>query len=168
RSLTKWLLGCAISPYVHTPFVFICSRSVFNPIHARISALIHTASSFCMPHMSFLPDGSNLRNRTGTTLLRILTFTSLLRPLLRSAAHSKVAADIHVFTASTTPMVPDGMVAFAVCTAKSTATSPTAKSLATNSLTLDALMFVHGYPGSLRNSMGLMTVGFQWAASGYQ
>ncbi|KAJ7665754.1 hypothetical protein B0H14DRAFT_2658410 [Mycena olivaceomarginata] len=27
---------------------------------------------------------------------------------------------------------------------------------------------VHGYPGSLRNSMGLMTVGFQWAASGYQ
>jgi hypothetical protein len=27
---------------------------------------------------------------------------------------------------------------------------------------------LHGYPGSLRNSMGLMTVGFQWAASGYQ
>ncbi|KAJ7719256.1 hypothetical protein B0H14DRAFT_2643071 [Mycena olivaceomarginata] len=55
---------------------------------------------------------------------------------------SKVAADIHVFTASTTPLVPDGMVAFAICTAKSTATSPTAKSLASNSLTLDALMFV--------------------------
>ncbi|KAJ7788122.1 hypothetical protein B0H14DRAFT_2628557 [Mycena olivaceomarginata] len=27
---------------------------------------------------------------------------------------------------------------------------------------------LHGYPGSLRNSMGLTTVGFQWAASGYQ
>ncbi|KAJ7328483.1 hypothetical protein DFH08DRAFT_916705 [Mycena albidolilacea] len=27
---------------------------------------------------------------------------------------------------------------------------------------------LHGYPGSLRNSMSLMTVRFQWAASGYQ
>jgi hypothetical protein len=27
---------------------------------------------------------------------------------------------------------------------------------------------LHGYPGSLRNSTGLVTVGFQWAASGYQ
>ncbi|KAJ7846951.1 hypothetical protein B0H14DRAFT_3454012 [Mycena olivaceomarginata] len=44
--------------------------------------------------------------------------------------------------ASTTPLVPDGMVAFAVRTAQSTATPPTAKSLASNSLTLDALMFV--------------------------
>jgi hypothetical protein len=37
RSLTKWLLGCAISPYVRTPFVFICSHSVFNPInHSQV------------------------------------------------------------------------------------------------------------------------------------
>jgi hypothetical protein len=64
RSLTKWLLGCAISRYIRTLFVIICSPSVFNPIHARISALVHTALQFCMPHMSFLLDNSNLRNHT--------------------------------------------------------------------------------------------------------
>ncbi|KAJ7301092.1 hypothetical protein DFH08DRAFT_827871 [Mycena albidolilacea] len=40
------------------------------------------------------------------------------------------------------PLIPDGMVAFAVCTTQSVATPPTAKSLASNSLTLDALMLV--------------------------
>ncbi|KAJ7829882.1 hypothetical protein B0H14DRAFT_3872838 [Mycena olivaceomarginata] len=40
------------------------------------------------------------------------------------------------------PLIPDGMVAFAICTAQSIATPSTAKSLASNSLTLDALMLV--------------------------
>ncbi|KAJ7834699.1 hypothetical protein B0H14DRAFT_1156147 [Mycena olivaceomarginata] len=40
--------------------------------------------------------------------------------------NTTIPADIHVFTASTTTLVPDGMVAFAVCTAQSTATPPTA------------------------------------------
>jgi hypothetical protein len=56
--------------------------------------------------------------------------------------NTTIPADIRVFTASTTPLVPDGMVAFAVCTAQSTATPPTANSLASNALALDALMFV--------------------------
>ncbi|KAJ7820840.1 hypothetical protein B0H14DRAFT_2173236, partial [Mycena olivaceomarginata] len=56
--------------------------------------------------------------------------------------NTTIPADIRVFTASTTPLVPDGMVAFAVCTAQSTATPPTADSLASNTLALDALMFV--------------------------
>ncbi|KAJ7900988.1 hypothetical protein B0H14DRAFT_3852227 [Mycena olivaceomarginata] len=56
--------------------------------------------------------------------------------------NTTIPADIRVFTASTTPLVPDGMVAFAVCTAQSTATPPMANSLASNALALDALMFV--------------------------
>jgi hypothetical protein len=56
--------------------------------------------------------------------------------------NTTIPADNHVFTASTTTLVPDGMVAFAVCTAQSATTLPTAKSLASNTLTLDALMFI--------------------------
>jgi hypothetical protein len=35
RSLSKWLLGCAISPYVLqvTPFLFLCVSSLFNSFH---------------------------------------------------------------------------------------------------------------------------------------
>jgi hypothetical protein len=33
RSLRKWLLGCAISLYAFTPFLFLCVSSLFNSFH---------------------------------------------------------------------------------------------------------------------------------------
>ncbi|KAJ7893656.1 hypothetical protein B0H14DRAFT_2559640 [Mycena olivaceomarginata] len=61
--------------------------------------------------------------------------------------NTTIPAEIHVYITSTAPLLEDGMVAFAACTAQSTAVPPATNSLPSNTLTLDALTFMV-LPGS--------------------
>ncbi|KAJ7857980.1 hypothetical protein B0H14DRAFT_2578147 [Mycena olivaceomarginata] len=56
-------------------------------------------------------------------------------------SNTTIPTDLRGYVTSTTPLLPDGMVSFAVCTAQSTAIPPTADPSASNSLILDALTF---------------------------
>ncbi|KAJ7880649.1 hypothetical protein B0H13DRAFT_2667756 [Mycena leptocephala] len=56
-------------------------------------------------------------------------------------ANSTIPADLRVYITSTTPLLADGMVVFAVCSAQSIAVPPASNSSSTNSLTLDAMTF---------------------------
>ncbi|KAJ7790799.1 hypothetical protein B0H14DRAFT_3568683 [Mycena olivaceomarginata] len=80
--------------------------------------------------------------------------------------NTTIPADICVSTASTTPLVPDGMVAFAARTAQPTATPPTAKSLVSNALPLNALMFVVllGNPESDTYNTCSVSLPYPWLA----
>ncbi|KAJ7848796.1 hypothetical protein B0H13DRAFT_1571758, partial [Mycena leptocephala] len=51
--------------------------------------------------------------------------------------NTAIPADLRLYTTSTTPILDDCTVAFSVCTAQSTATTP-----GTNAVTLEALAFV--------------------------
>jgi hypothetical protein len=56
-------------------------------------------------------------------------------------ANSTIPADLRVYITSTTPLLADGMVVFAACSAQSIAVEPATNSLPTNTLTLDAMTF---------------------------
>jgi hypothetical protein len=43
RSLSKWLLGCVTSPYIHTSLLFVCSSSLLNSINPQFTVLLNTA-----------------------------------------------------------------------------------------------------------------------------
>jgi hypothetical protein len=60
---------------------------------------------------------------------------------VRCISNTTVPTDLRVYVTSTTQLLLDGMVSFAVCTAQSTTIPPMADYPASNSLTLDALTF---------------------------
>jgi hypothetical protein len=59
----------------------------------------------------------------------------------KGTGNTTIPADLRVYITSTTPLLADGMVAFAVCSAQSSAFPPATNSLPTNTLTLDAMTF---------------------------
>ncbi|KAJ7793941.1 hypothetical protein B0H13DRAFT_2393520 [Mycena leptocephala] len=56
-------------------------------------------------------------------------------------ANTTIPADLRAYITSTTPLLADGMVVFAACSAQSIAVEPATNSLPTNTLTLDAMTF---------------------------
>jgi hypothetical protein len=59
----------------------------------------------------------------------------------KGTGNTTIPADLRVYITSTTPLLVDGMVIFAVCSAQLIAIRPATNSLPTNTLTLDAMTF---------------------------